>query len=114
MRGLVEYSSSDDGDNNDHGAAAPTTSGRVRSFPHVDGQFAVHVHAPAVPPEDVVVALQRCVAQVREDWWEGVGERSPSSSIHPVHPIHIPSINLTHNTKHSSHRPCPASLPSTA
>lgn len=52
MRGLVEYSSSDDdgerADNADGGDAPATTCAppRVRSFPHVAGQFAVHTHVP--------------------------------------------------------------------
>jgi hypothetical protein len=85
MRGLVEYSSSSGGGSGDNGAAAaaaaaaataaaPSTSspgpathhhGRVRSFPHVDGQYAVHVHVPACPPDDVAASMRRCVAEVR-------------------------------------------------
>ena len=85
MHSLVAYSSSDSDSSDGRGrsrgpdsgkAATPpgrggggggggsAHHGRVRTFPHVDGQYAVHVHVSAVPPADVVAGMVRCIAEV--------------------------------------------------
>lgn len=71
MRGLIEYSSSSggdgDGEQEDDGAAPPATTSpppRVRSFPHVAGQFAVHTHVPVEVGADLADRLRALVGSL--------------------------------------------------
>lgn len=77
MRGLVEYSSSSDDEGGSAAAADTATPAaanpaaspprpppRVRSFPHVAGQFAVHTHVPVEVGADLADRLRGVAARL--------------------------------------------------